>query len=229
MKRLIIIVAIAASCFFSDAYSALAQSRTGVVTASSMVVTRTKIKSPTKIRWQDNIYATTTLTQHHEIAYSGGWRFGNFLFMGFGAGVQMYPNVLPWDENSVIDMNNKGEDLKLDGDKYYSPSKIAVPVFAQIKFRFLKTRISPYLYGKGGLLCQGMVAHEGDYRTGKYYKDGIDVVYYATFSFGLDIKLNDESSISLGLGPILTGQEENYLDPSEDTRITTGINLEFSF
>ena len=185
-----------------------------------MVVTRTKIKNPIKIRWQNNI--DVTVSEHYQLSYTGGWRFGNFFYFGFGTGVQYYTNVIPWDENGRFEIADISEEMEYIN---YAPSKIAVPIYAQLRFRFLKTRVSPYLSATGGLVLQTFCAHEG----GSYYKDGIEGLYYADVFVGIDVRLKNDSSISLGLGPIFTGQEENYLSSEGYTRATGGFKLGYSF
>lgn len=221
MKRIILIILI---CILSGSFATHAQNRGGTVTASSMVVTRTKIKNPIKIRWQNNI--DVTVSEHYQLSYTGGWRFGNFFYFGFGTGVQYYTNVIPWDENGSFEIADISEEMK---DINYAPSKIAVPIYAQLRFRFLKTRVSPYLSATGGLVFQTFCAHEGDYKTGSYYKDGIEGLYYADVFVGIDVRLKNDSSISLGLGPIFTGQDENYLSSEGFTRAIGGFKLGYSF
>lgn len=240
MKRLFIIAAIAAISFLSDSFAVLAQSRTGVVTASSMVVTRTKVRNPIKVQWQDKF--EFTYTQHYQVSYTGGWRFGNFLFLGFGAGVQVYPDVIPWDENGTYSIKfpkNENPNDVLDDSKYYSTSKIAVPVYAQIRFRFMKTAVSPYLSGSGGLLIQNNFLFTettdydpelGEYRLYSYNTNDINGCYYAEVFFGADVRLKNGACVALGLGPIWTGQDMEYLNPkSNDTRAIGGFKLELSF
>ena len=240
MKRLIIIAAIAAISFLSDSFAVHAQSRTGVVTASSMVVTRTKVRNPIKVQWQDKF--EFTYTEHYQVSYTGGWRFGNFLFLGFGAGVQVYPNVIPWDENGTYSIKfpkNENPNDVLDDSKYYSTSKIAVPIYAQIRFRFLKTAVSPYLSGSGGWLFQNNFLftegreHDpelGECRLYSYETNDMNGCYYAEVFVGADVRLKNGAGVSLGLGPIWTGQDGHYLNPREnDTRAIGGFKLELSF
>lgn len=232
MKRavIILIATIAANVFLSDVFVAHAQNRGGTVTASSMIVTRTKIKKPkepVKIRWQNNIDVATTGHDHHQLSYTGGWRFGNFFYFGFGTGVQYYPNVLPWDENGKLDMTTLSEDMKEElENSYYNPSQIAVPVYAQVKFRFLKGRISPFLSASGGLIFQGWASMEEYDKI--YCKDGVEGLPFFDAVVGVDFKLKNDSIISFGIGPVLTGQNARYPKAEED-RSTGCFKLGFSF
>lgn len=188
MKQIIVISLL---CILSGSFATLAQNRGGTVTASSMVVTRTKL--PSNIRWQNSIEAT--VSDFYSLSYIGGWRFSNALFFGFGTGLQVFPNLLHWDTDDSL-FNSELEELqKLDKSKYYSPSRIALPVYAHVKFRFLKTKISPYLSASGGLLI------------GSSGSEDVTGVYYADCFVGVDFKLKEKSSIALGLGPIWNGQE----------------------
>lgn len=232
MKRTVImlIVTIATNIFLSDAFVAHAQNRGGTVTASSMIVTRTKIKKPKepiKIRWQNNIDVATTGRDHHQLSYTGGWRFGNFFYFGFGTGVQYYPNVLPWDEDGILDMGILSEDMKEElKNSYYNPSQTAVPVYAQVKFRFFKGRISPFLSASGGLLFQNMVSN-GE-KNDTYQKDGTEGLTFFDAVVGIDFKLKNDSIISFGLGPVLTGQNARYPKAEED-RSTGCFKFGYSF
>ena len=198
MKQLITLAVIAFSFIFSDAFVAYAQNRGGVVSASSMVVTRTRIKKQRDIRWQNNIEAAVT-EGHYDAAYAGGWRFDNFLFLGFGSGVQVYEHVIPdLDYQGLRDFYNKNAN---DGH-YYCPSRIAVPVYAQMKLYFMKTKVSPYLSASGGFLLQGNLYEDGD----RLYKEGINGTGYADITFGADFKLKNNKSLSLGLYFPITGE-----------------------
>lgn len=239
MKRILIITAVALGCIFMDAFTAHSQTRRGVVTASSTVITRTRIqkeKNPVKIKWQHNIDAT--VSDFYSATYTGGWRFGNFLFLGFGTGIQVYPRVIPWSDDKTfiltnIDKSHDPEHLKdynsIDdfmGEGYHNPSRIAVPLYAQMKLRFLKSRVAPYLTASGGLLIQGGCYSDsstsdwdpyyGTYTYKKFYNDGVAPTGYAEIIVGIDIRLKNESNISLGLGPIWTGQQDGYLTTISD-------------
>ena len=263
MRRIITIIVIAFAWILSDAFVAHSQSRRGIVTASSMTVTRTKtrVKDPVKIKWQHNIDATVSPTEHYQLTYTGGWRFGNFLFLGFGTGVQVYPNVLPWGESeaykaefSVIRNSSYDSDSPNFPDgyytyeyfygKYHNPSRIAVPLYLHTKFRFMKTRVAPFLSASGGFMFTGHVDSEGNrsgddsyygsFRYDTYYKNGADVVYYADIMFGIDIRFRNESSLTLGLGPIFTGQDDDYpsvysSEYEDETRAVGGFRLGYSF
>ena len=266
MKKLFILITIAAGCIFSDAFNAYSQNRRGVVTASSTVITRTRIQKERKkmdIKWQHNIDAT--ITNHYQLTYTGGWRFGNFFFLGFGTGLQVYPNVLPWGESethkaefSVIS-NSYDESLLTDipegyytyddlRDKYHNPSRIAVPLYLHTKFRFMKTRVAPFLSASGGLMFNGYLSCDdsqrgydssyGDFKYDRYYKNGAEVVYYADIMLGIDIRFRNESSLTIGVGPIFTGQDDDYpsiyylmedLDDGTAKRASAGIRLGYSF
>lgn len=205
MKRIIVISLL---CILSGSFATYAQNRGGTVTASSMVVTRTKL--PSNIRWQNSIEAT--VSDFYSLSYVGGWRFSNSLFFGFGTGLQIFPNLLHWDRYENLDME---ELQKLDKDKYYSPSRIALPIYAHVKLRFLKTKVSPYLAASGGLI------------VGSSGSKDVTGVYYADCFVGVDFKLNNKSSIALGLGPIWNGQESIILQ--EDGYSGGGYKLVYSF
>lgn len=247
MKRILIIAAFAVATLLCDTYVAHCQTKGGVVSASSVVVTRTKVKKvkePIKIKWQNNIDAT--ITQHYAVTYTGGWRFGNFMFLGFGTGVQVHPKVLPWDENGMFVL--KGEDkqdirdMKANYDSY-NPSRISVPIHAQVRFRFMKTKVAPYLAASGGLLINGdsygddVMNRDYDSEIGYYWyenhykKNGLKGTYYGEVLIGVDFRLKNSSSISFGLGPMWTGQKENYLYgyDSEEGMAIGGFKLGYSF
>ena len=128
--------------------------------------------------------------------------------------------------------------------KYHNPSRIAVPLYLHTKFRFMKTRVAPFLSASGGFMFTGHVdsegnrsGHDSDYgsfRYDTYYKNGADVVYYADIMFGIDIRFRNESSLTLGLGPIFTGQDDDYpsvysSEYEEETRAVGGFRLGYSF
>lgn len=236
MKRIIVLVAIVVGSVLSEAYIAHSQTRQGVVTTSSMVVTRTRVKKekkPIEIKWQNNV--DVTVTEHLELNYSGGWRFGNFLFLGFGTGIHAYMNVISWDKSDKIivrDYNNYDgpfDPEKLEGcvvrgelKGNYQPKRIGVPLYAQVKFRFLKTVVSPYLSGSGGVIFHGDASKSfesnggydsnyGRYNQTEYYYTGVTGSYYAKASIGIDVRLKNKASISLGLGPLVSGQSVDYL------------------
>lgn len=240
MKKLLIIVVITVVGIFSDGFTAYSQ------TASSMVVTRTRVKKakdPIKIKWQNNIDAT--ISQYYAVTYTGGWRFGNFMFLGFGTGVQVHHNAIPWDENGTFII--KGKDKQeirdmIQGYDYYNSSRLSVPVYAQVRFRFMRTKVAPYLAASGGAMFNGYCYHDSSQRdydseSGYYYnesiykKDGAEVLYFGEVLIGVDFKLKNNSSISLGLGPFWTGQRENYLYEEEDGegRAIGGFKLGYSF
>lgn len=256
MKRIIVIVAVIAACIMSDASVAFSQNRTGVVTSSSMIVTRTKIKKekdPVPIKWQNNIDAT--VTQYTQLSYTGGWRFGNFLFLGFGAGIQINYKTMPWDENGLLSIKDFNiDDLTMEGhytpddfDGYYSAGRIAVPVYLNIKFRFMKTKVAPYLSAAAGVLAHRGYHYEiredldiydpnyGYYRYDEnlFEKYGVEGSLFAEIMIGVDFRLKNGSDISIGLGPIWKGagsgvdMNSYHIRPSEVA--IGGFKLGYSF
>lgn len=248
MKRIIVVAALVVACIFSDSFTAFSQNKSGVVTASSMIVTRTKIKKekdPIKISWQNNIEAN--VTEYYELTYTGGWRFGNFLFLGFGTGLQVYPNVVYLDE-PILDFGYGADVPDKVGDRFTkdyfkgnpSPSRIAVPLYANMKFRFTKGRVAPYLSVSGGLLFKGASYTEkrhdydyefgyGDYDEYRIYSDGVTGEYYCKAFVGVDVRLKNETSISLGLGPIWNGHDSDVFDTYLTSTAIGGFTLSVSF
>lgn len=225
MKRIFIFTIVAAAFLLSDVTAAFAQS--GVVTSSSMIVTRTKIKKerkPIEIRWQNSIDVTVSnYSDYGQISYTGGWRFGNFLYLGFGAGVQVHYKVMPWDGDDELVIKNFADHESVEGhhtledyDGLICPSRISAPVYLHMKFRFLKTKVSPYLAVSGGMLFQGDYEYDergkdydsdyGSYTSYAFTKAGIETVYYAEAMVGIDLRLKNESNLYLGLGPIWAGK-----------------------
>ena len=248
MKRIITIACIAFCLLLSGAFTAHAQSRGGVVTASSMVVTRTKVKKPSNIKWQNNV--DLLVSEHYQLSYTGGWRFGNFMFLGFGAGVQYYQKALPKHYSEAIRINkvNLENFTKPEGERfytqedfsdgYYNPSKIAVPIYGQAKFRFTKGRFAPFIGASYGILITRGCDYLGTVRTSTNgvnhdaddYELPVKCVSYLEGMFGLDVRVNDKSSISLSFGPICTGQKEEPLSKRENIeRVTGGFRLGYSF
>lgn len=250
MKRIFIFTIVAAAFLLSDVTAAFAQS--GVVTSSSMIVTRTKIKKerkPIEIRWQNSI--DVTVSDYGQISYTGGWRFGNFLYLGFGAGVQVHYKVMPWDGDELVIKNFadhesvEGHHTPEDyGDDYglIYPSRISAPVYLHMKFRFLKTKVSPYLAVSGGMLFQGDYEYDergkdydsdyGSYTSYAFTKAGIEAVFYAEAMVGIDLRLKNESNLYLGLGPIWAGKgpvEIHSYGVGIDPLAIGGFKLGYSF
>lgn len=259
MKHFFIIFTIVAA-LFADTFTASSQSRRGAMTSSTTVINRTRIHKKMDIKWQHNIDAT--ISNYYQLTYTGGWRFGNFFFLGFGTGILVYPNVLPWGESqvakgefSVISNSysyNYGTDVP-EGyytyddlhDKYHNPSRIAVPLYLHTKFRFMRTKVAPFLSASGGLMFNGYLSCDdnqrgydpsyGDFKYDRYYKNGADVVYYADIMLGIDIRFRNKSSLTIGVGPIFTGQDNYYPSVSylkgeeREKRAVGGLRLGYSF
>ncbi len=222
MKRYFVIFAIVAA-LFADTFTASSQSRRGAMTSSTTVITRTRIhkeKDPIKIKWQHSV--DLTYTQFIGATYTGGWRFGNFLYLGFGTGIQVNPRVMPWDENgiyTVYDFRDKDQDIEgyntLEIDGTYLAGRVQVPVYVHMKFRFMKTKVSPYLSVSGGFNVYRSLTYqknegEYDYNYGYYTptivgKGGVHGGEYAEAMIGVDFRLKNGSDISFGLGPIWQG------------------------
>lgn len=256
MKRIIVIVAVIAACIMSDASVAFSQNRTGVVTSSSMIVTRTKIKKekdPIPIKWQNNIDATVS-PQYTQLSYTGGWRFGNFLFLGFGTGIQINYKTLPWDENGILSIKDfNRDDLTMEGhytpddfDGYYNAGRIAVPVYLNMKFRFMKTKVAPYLSAAAGVLAHRSYRYElrqdldlydpnygyYSYDENLFEKYGVEGSLFAEIMIGVDFRLKNGSDISIGLGPIWIGERSgaNINSYHIDTNASIGgYKLGYSF
>ena len=255
MKRLFLLATLVTAALFSDAFVAFSQNKSGVVTASSMIVTRTKIKKekdPVEIRWQNNIEAS--VSTYYGVSYTGGWRFGNFLFLGFGAGVHVHPNVVPWDDNDRIEIwsfsmpsddipdkikDSYNADYFVGGD--YAASRISVPLYVNARFRFTKGRVAPYLSASGGLMLQGTSygynlgngyydSDYGYYDIDFYEYGGVEGKYYANIQVGADIRLKNHSSMFLGYGVMLNGHDDSPLyHEYYDTTVLGCITLGVSF
>ena len=185
------IAAIAFVFCFSDAFVAYAQNRGGVVSASSMVVTRTRIKKQRDIRWQNNV-DIGVMGHRLDVMYSGGCRFGNLLYLGLSTGLQAYKNMVP----SVVDDTKTFLQNAKETKTYYYPSRLAVPIMAQAKFYFIKKTVSPYLSVSPGLLYQSTIDFDTKYNG---YTIDNEFITYGEISFGADFKLKNNKSVSLGL------------------------------
>lgn len=225
MKRILIITAVALGCIFLDAFTAHSQTRRGVVTASSTVITRTRIqkeKKPVKTKWQNNIDAT--VTQHYDISYTGGWRMGNLFFIGFGTGVHVHPNLIPYDRDALAEAVIDAK----DNHTYYSPGRISVPLYAQMRFYFSKRKVAPYLAVSGGLLFQSAVDLNGNDYGEDYDGRYVEGTGYGDVFFGADFRLKNSSSIALSVG-IMFYDKTDYLAPNYSDIALAGVRLGYSF
>lgn len=231
MRRVLIFVAVALGCFLADATEAYSQRR-GTVTSSYTEITRTRVVKERKkipIRWQHTV--DLTYSQFIGATYTGGWRFGNFLYLGFGTGVQVnYMRVMPWDENGqyvISDFRGDYADQKIEGyntfedvDGTYQAGRVQVPVYVHVKFRFLKKKVSPYLSASGGFNVYRSLGYEkgseeydpdyGYYTAYTVSKGGIHAGGYAEAMIGVDFRLRNDSNITFGLGPIWQGIADGY-------------------
>lgn len=209
MKRLLIFVALVLSCLLSDVTEAYSQGRRGVVTSSYTEINRTRIqKEPIKIKWQNSV--DLTYCENIGVTYTGGWRFGNFMYLGFGAGIKVNLSVVPWDDNDMFNsdkLNIEGYPTIEEYHTYYA-GRIQIPVYVHMKFRFMKTKVSPYLSASGGFhIYRSMYNDTSGLKT--LEKGGIHCGGYAEGMIGVDFRLKNDSNISLGLGPWYEGMKEN--------------------
>ena len=71
----------------------------------------------------------------------------------------------------------------------------AFVAYAQMKFYFMKTKVSPYLSLSGGGLIPGGCFND----EGAIIPDSINVVGYSDISLGADVKLKNGKSVAIGL------------------------------
>ena len=128
----------------------------------------------------------------YDALYSGGCRFGNFLFLGLSTGLQAYKDMVPVvvDDFDAFIQNSK------ETKTYYYPSQLAVPVMAQAKFHFIKKTVSPYLSVSPGMLYQSTMDIDTKYND---YSTDNEFIIYGEVSFGADFKLKNNKSVSLGI------------------------------
>lgn len=162
MKRLLLIfAAIALSLSSVEAQQDRRYSQ-GVFTETT-TVTRYKVEKPVKEKtlyeiksgYQQEVslgWWWMPPTDHSalRLSYIGGYRLGNHLFAGVGAGLDvgiLYTNKVYAYEDSYHDMYNfEG----LYGYHDMPMQSVAIPLYANIKVYFTKTGVAPYLSFSAG-------------------------------------------------------------------------------
>ncbi len=200
MKKLLLSAALVLLC--ASGYAQLVQTSSLIVTKKTPKPKKTL--EPVKRGYQSDVrigvyccmlsHESTQTTI--EATYAGGYRFGNTLFIGAGAGV----NTNTWS-GQHIDLDGKYESTRF----YISSARITVPVFAQIRAYFLKKRVSPFIDATGGAMItsNGEIAY-GEYSnrmTAKYGR----TTGYGTLSLGVNYRMTDKSAMYLLVGGKIYG------------------------
>lgn len=196
-----------------------------LVQSSSLIVTK-KALDPVARGYQSDVRIGVMSLGYHgqttiEATYAGGYRFGNTLYIGAGVGV----NYNTWS-GQYVEPEHYGKHKQFG----IPSAKITVPLFAQIRVYFLKSRISPFVDATGGvMLTSGGEVGYGyrGYYEGSEYRDEYEKTAkygrsmgYGTLSLGVNYRMTDKSSVYLLVGGRLYGarvmqaDEEFYHDVS---------------
>lgn len=177
--------------------------RTGDVSVSSTIITKTKTKRlfgkyDAKVGYQHNLELNCTVPDGISsvgMDYIGGWRFNNWLFIGGGIGIRSElrradPYIKKHIGGTYTASEKNGDDYHIDLrerlDIYRTSGTLnsyAIPLYVNVRTYLSRTLATPYL----SLSAGGRFASK-------------DIGTYLDLSGGVDIRINDRYHIFLSLG-----------------------------
>lgn len=173
-----------------------------ITSSSSLVITK-KALDPVKRGYQSDVRLGTCYTFDSydsygktsiEATYTGGYRFGNTLYLGAGVG-------LNYNTRSGNFIQDEG---CFDNWFNISPAKLTVPLFAQARVYFSKNRISPFVDATAGAMIAGkseITYGAGRSMAARYGR----TLGFGTLSVGVNCRMTDKTSMYLLVGGKLYG------------------------
>lgn len=171
-----------------------------ITSSSSLVITK-KALDPVKRGYQSDVRLATCPTfgpydkTSIEATYTGGYRFGNTLYLGAGVG-------LNYNTRSGDFIEQAGGSFKSRFN--ISPAKLTVPLFAQARVYFSKNRISPFVDATAGAMIAGkseITYGAGRSMAARYGR----TLGFGTLSVGVNCRMTDKTSMYLLVGGKLYG------------------------
>lgn len=137
-------------------------------------------------------------------SYVGGKRFNNYFFAGLGAGLDIgishtyQPHVVKSKYYNIYDENGN---FRYDVDVVLPMQTIAIPIYANIKGYFMRTKLAPYLsFSAGARISTGKKLVIDDYDTTSDFRRYGAVRGMFDLSVGANYRYSQDRSYTFELG-----------------------------
>ncbi|GHT32120.1 hypothetical protein AGMMS49574_15040 [Bacteroidia bacterium] len=160
-----------------------------------------------------------TKTSRLEITASYGAQLNPSLFVGIGLGVQLYSDTV-YNRFSY----NSTTSILIPNDSSFT--KMAIPIFADVRYNFSNGRIAPYVGLKLGYSIgfKTVLSQDTQPTNGVFVKrketSASGLGFYIAPAFGVKYMMGSSLALNLSIGYTMQLFEYDYLDYSQNLHIT---------